>query len=172
MKTTVILAIAGALLAAACAGTRVPQPDAPPTRAENGGRIAPGARTPTDDAATRQWLDQQTDSSATDPRQRVRGRTPTDEEATSRWLDEERERRRRVEPVPPPERVVERVVIETPPYGYDPRYYERPAASPFPYYTAFGAGLGAAIGAANDEAGEGAAIGAGVGLFLDLVRWH
>ncbi len=173
---SVIPMLLGLALAAGCAGPRVPQPEVPPARLENGGRIAPDARTKTDDEATDRWLQQRTGEQArtTD---KVRGRTPTDEEATQHWLEQEGERRTYVPPVPPPQRVVERVVVQTPQYGYDgygyPEGYERRyATTPFPVYTTYGAGLGAAIGSASHHAGQGAAIGAGVGLVLDLVRWH
>jgi len=166
-------------LAAGCAGSPVPQPDPPPPRMENAGRLAPDARTPTDEQATEQWLEAQTatQGGTVDSRQRVRGRTPTDESATDAWLEQEQERRRYVPPAPPPPQVVERIVVETPNYPYygDPYYggYREPQpTTPFPYYTASGAALGAAIGSTSCQAGEGAAIGAGVGLFLDLVRWH
>jgi hypothetical protein len=119
--------------------------------------------------------------------------SPTNEEATRAWLDRTIQERRNANPPPEPihEPVERTVYVERPPegdasygYSYDrggqlaygpysqPGYGGNPYGS-FPVHTALGAGVGAVIGNQfHHQSGRGAAIGAGVGLLLDLAHWH
>lgn len=187
-------ALAALIVFAGCAGPAVPQPEAPPPRPERDVPARMPVGTPTDEAATERFLDQEIERRTPQPpvqqpepmldtgthadryrtqRQAMREGTPTDESATELFLDHEIERRRYVAPAPVPQRIVERIYVTSPdPYREHYRHEQRYYRSRFPWNTAIGAGLGAVIGHQSGRRDRGAAIGAGIGLLFDLARWH